>query len=361
VPLDVAGGRSRGALKKVVHVLPHPGGGGETYVDSLADMPGYRSERIFLGPSATSRLTALRTSLTVPRAVGRADLVHVHGEVAAGLCLPLLARRASVVTLHGLHLMRRLNGPTAAVAALNLRLILRAADRTICVSEAERLDLRAAVGPSADERAVVIYNGVEPTSSPPTTLERDAARVRFDLPSEAIVAAFVGSLDERKDPLVAARAAVAVAHEGAAPLILMFAGDGPLRPELERIGSETAGVVRALGFQHDVDAVLRAADFFVLPSRREGFSYALLEAMARGLPAVVSDAPGNAEAVGDTGFVVARGDTPGFAAAFRRMLDPAARKSMAARSRARVQGRFRVDEMVTRTRLVYDEATGGRR
>jgi glycosyltransferase involved in cell wall biosynthesis len=342
-------------LKLVVHVLPHPGGGGETYVDAIGEMPGYRSERIFLGQSSTSRLTAVRSSLTVSRAVGRPDLIHVHGEVAAGLCLPLLARRPSVVTLHGLHLIRRLSGLAASGAALNLRLIVRAAGRTICVSEAERFDLRAAVGQVADERSVVIYNGVNPIA-PPSSSDREAARARFDLPRDAIVAAFVGSLDERKDPTVAARAALALARDGA-PLILLVAGDGPLRAQIERIASESDGAIRALGFQRDIGAVFQAADFFVLPSRREGFTYALHEAMSQGLPAVVSDAPGNAEAVGDTGFVVIRGDALGFAEAFRQLLDSDARARFGALARARVRRKFHLEEMVARTRRVYEVVT----
>ncbi len=93
-----------GAVRTVLHVLPHPGGGGETYVDALAAMEGYRFERLFLAPSPrpAKALRALpRTTLGVFRA---ADVLHVHGEVAAGICLPVLAARRSVVTLHGLHL-----------------------------------------------------------------------------------------------------------------------------------------------------------------------------------------------------------------------------------------------------------------
>ena len=84
--------------------------------------------------------------------------------------------------------------------------------------------------------------------------------------------------------------------------------------------------------------------------------------MALGLPAVVSDAPDNVEAVGDAGLVVRRRDVAGFAAAFGRLLsDEPARVALGDRARARVEHRFGADRMVTVTQLVYDEVTARHR
>jgi glycosyltransferase involved in cell wall biosynthesis len=339
--------------KSVLHVLPHPGGGGETYTKALSRMDGYRFDRMFLAPDPTAALAALRTGARVPLASRRYDLVHVHGEVAAGICLPSLALRRSLVTVHGLNLIRRVTGARRAVATANLRLVVRAASRMICVSEAERAEVCAAVGPICTERVTTIHNGVD-LIAVPTAVERATAREALGIDTDTSVGAFVGTLEEHKDPLVAARAAVAVAAEGS-PIVLLVAGDGPLRTELAILARESRGAVRALGFCDDVETILRASDFFVLPSWREGFSYAVLEAMALGIPTVVSDAPANAEAVGDTGIVVSRGDTDGFANAFRRLLDLRVRHDLGARARERVRGEFGLDEMVRRTQEVYDE------
>jgi glycosyltransferase involved in cell wall biosynthesis len=135
-----------------------------------------------------------------------------------------------------------------------------------------------------------------------------------------------------------------------------MAGDGPLRSEVERIAA-TSGTeaVRVLGFRNDIRKVLAAADFFVLSSQREGLSFSLLEAMSVGLPAVVSDGPGNPDAVGDTGIVVSFGDAEAFARAFRRLIvDEPMRLRLGARARDRVTTRFRADEMISRTRSLYD-------
>ncbi len=94
--------------------------------------------------------------------------------------------------------------------------------------------------------------------------------------------------------------------------MLLVAGDGPQADEVAGLASRA---IRPLGFRRDVDRLLVAADIFVLPSTREGLSFAVLEAMAQGLALVVSDGPGNPEAVGDSGIVVPAGDVDAWAAA----------------------------------------------
>src|SRR5262245_10706195 len=141
------------AEPSVLHVLPHPGGGGETYVDLLQEMLGYHFSRVFLAPGPTPSARQLVRGMAGGLPSGRRhDLIHVHGEVAAGLCLPLLMARPSVVTLHGLHLVRRLSGVRRTAAVVNLRAVLGAADATICVSEGEADELRRVVGSRADRR-----------------------------------------------------------------------------------------------------------------------------------------------------------------------------------------------------------------
>jgi glycosyltransferase involved in cell wall biosynthesis len=347
-----ASGGERGGTRSVLHVLPHPGGGGETYIDALSEMDGYRFNRVYLAQANRPSPSILRTMVRAQRAAPTYDVLHVHGEVAGAICLPALARRASVVTLHGLHLLRRLEGPARLAARANLWLIVRAASRTICVANAERFDVVEAVGAHAARRVVVIHNGID-LPRPPTVQERRDARAELRISPSTTVGAYVGSLDARKDPSTAVRAALDVARSNT-ELLLLVAGDGPLRAELENVarGSDS---VRLLGHQPDVRRVLAAADFFVLPSRREGLSYAVLEAMSMSLPTVVSDAPGNPEAVGDAGIVVSRGDTDGFAAAYIQLLtDAKLRLSLGERARLRVATEFLRREMVQRTRAVYD-------
>src|SRR4051812_6248701 len=89
---------------RILHVLPHPGGGGETYVDHLARLSGYHFERRFVASGPKPSAAALAGALSAQLAGSRFDLLHVHGEVVGGLCLPSLALRPSVVTINGSHL-----------------------------------------------------------------------------------------------------------------------------------------------------------------------------------------------------------------------------------------------------------------
>jgi len=338
------------AERSVLHVLPHPGGGGETYVDLLSAMPGYRFDRAYLAPSPTPSPTTLgRGVVAAMRRARTHDLLHVHGEVAAGLLLPVLAASRSVLTLHGLNLVRRVDGLRRTAATVNLRAVLRAADRTICVSGTEHDYLTTAVGSRAAQRALVIQNGVR---VPETVSHTERAQVRNELgvPESTPVGIWVGSLVDHKDPLLAVRAAERC------PVTLLLVGDGPLRPQVERTGLR----IRVLGHRADIPRLLTGAEFFVLTSHREaGPAFALLEAMAHGLPAVVPDLPENRQGVGDAGVLVRARDEDALVEALRWLSDnEPERVALGRRARLRVAEHFNAEEMIGRTRAVYDEALG---
>jgi glycosyltransferase involved in cell wall biosynthesis len=135
---------------------------------------------------------------------------------------------------------------------------------------------------------------------------------------------------------------------------VLVAGDGPQRDELAAAGA------RLLGFRSDPERVLAAADVFVMPSRHEGLSFAVLEAMAAGVACVVSDGPGNPEAVGDAGLVVPAGDERALRAALARLAaDPAERARLATAARARAAAEFSVQGFLDRMGQLYAAALSG--
>jgi glycosyltransferase involved in cell wall biosynthesis len=346
-------------MRTVVHVLPHAGGGAETYIDALERMEGYRHERVLLSRSRTAAMAGPSIASRWPELMRRAhgaDIVHSHGDVASVLALPVLRGSASVATTHGLHLLRRVGGQRGVVAREGVRAVVAAAGRVICTSEEERIELAAICGEQRARKLVVVHNGID---LPPRRPEGERVEVRrhLGIAEDEVMGLFLGQLEQRKDPLTAVAAARDVRRRGL-PFTLVVAGDGPLAPETVAAGEED---VRVIGFRRDTDRLLAAADVFVMPSEREGLSFAVLEAMGHGLAMVVSDGPGNPEAVGDAGVVCPVGDSAAFADVLAALTqDPAERERLGAAARERVRTRFTVAGLVDRTRDVYESLGAGR-
>lgn len=116
--------------------------------------------------------------------------------------------------------------------------------------------------------------------------------------------------------------------------------------------------VTFLGGVTNLHEHLTSAHLFVLPSRSEGFSNAIIEAMAAALPVVATNVGGNAEAVqhGHTGFIVPPEDPAALAAAILRLLDdPTTRTQMGAAGRELVLQNFTIHAMMTRTTQIYQK------
>lgn len=165
----------------------------------------------------------------------------------------------------------------------------RSYDAVVAVSDDAR-DQLLSLGIGRPERTRVIKNGVDLTRFSAVTPHHP------DQPRRIIS---VGRLSPIKGPDVLLEAlAIARSQIGRAELVLV--GDGPMRASLEeqarRLG--IADMVRFAGALQDVRSELRAADLFVLPSRSEGVSLALLEAMATGLPIVATAVGGTPEVTG---------------------------------------------------------------
>lgn len=128
---------------------------------------------------------------------------------------------------------------------------------------------------------------------------------------EKLVIGTVGRLEPRKAPETFIGVARRVV-EKCSDARFLHIGDGPLRGKVRSL-CLTLGVeefVNFLGLRHDVPELLRTMDIFVLTSHKEGMSNSVMEAMAVGLPCVVTDAGDCRELVhdGETGFVVPIGD-----------------------------------------------------
>ncbi len=131
------------------------------------------------------------------------------------------------------------------------------------------------------------------TSGTDVASDRRRIRSRYEIPTEAFVVVFSGKLAPHKRAVDLLRAVSAL--EGTPPVWALFVGDGPDRPELERIAAETAGgraVFAGFVNQTAIGGFYAAADACALPSSSEAHGLAVTEATAFGLPVLVSDQVG---------------------------------------------------------------------
>jgi glycosyltransferase involved in cell wall biosynthesis len=142
------------------------------------------------------------------------------------------------------------------------------------------------------------------------------------------------------------------------PVRLRLVGDGPLQTELmaRAKAQGVASRVEFLGFREDVPALLGAAHVFLRASRTGAIARGLMEAMAAGLPAVVSDLPGHDELVehGVTGLRVATGNAEAFAQAIDALAaEPERASAMGRAARLRVEQHYSLETMVHRYAELY--------
>ncbi|MBI5836656.1 MAG: glycosyltransferase family 4 protein [Candidatus Eisenbacteria bacterium] len=226
--------------------------------------------------------------------------------------------------------------------------------RFVCNSEAVReAAIRAEDLPR--ERTVVLYNGIRTSPAP-----AEGWRPRHGVPADAPVVVCVSGMRPVKgvDAFVRAFALAARAVPGARAVLV---GDGPGRPALEAL-VERLGLrerVHFDGWREDVRGLLAECQVAALASLSEGFSNALLEYMAAGLPSVVTRVGGNAEALrdGEDGILVEPGDGEALAAALTRLLqDGPLRLRMGQSAARRARERFDRDVMLDGMARILEEA-----
>ncbi len=170
------------------------------------------------------------------------------------------------------------------------------------------------------------------------SVARAAARQRLAAGPHDFVVLFVGKLEAKKRPLDALRAAASLGPQ----VMLIAAGSGPLEPELHREAERLGARLKVLGFmnQKQLGEIYSAADCLVLPSgAHESWGLVVNEAMATGLPAVVSDHVGcgpDLIVAGETGERHRTGDVDDLARCLDRVRTRGARTTMADTCRGRV-------------------------
>jgi glycosyltransferase involved in cell wall biosynthesis len=229
------------------------------------------------------------------------------------------------------------------------RFVSRFRQCTVFVSEAVKRDYLKQV-PLPDTAQKVLYNGVDTEVFKPGNPETEPA-----LHGEIKVGAAARLMPQKNLHLLVKAAADPVFQK--AGVHFFVAGEGPLKQDLLTCAKSAgaSGHFHLLGFNRSIRDFYQSLDLFAMPSLKEGFSNALLEAMACGLPVVATAVGGNPEAVrhGVNGLLVPPDNDEAFLAALRTVLENAETRHRMGHESARIARSFSLKEMVRQTEELY--------
>ncbi len=314
-------------------------------------------EPILLRPEELAGPAHLRTILRLIRR-HRVDVVHTHllgsavyaSLAAAPFGVPVVS------TFHGLPDIP----PSGRWTSSKIRILSRRRNRVVFVSGKLRDAMVERHGFRRDLTRVV-PNGVE--LPPPGTPPLDRAALGAG-PGDFLVGA-VGNLRPAKDYATLLRAAAELVRRRV-PLRVVVAGQGSgaLRDELLALRTELGLEERVafLGFRRDVPRLLATFDAVVSSSSSEGFSLAIVEALALGRPVVATRSGGPEEILrqGETGLLLPTGDPAALADGLERLWrEPELGARLGAAGDKDVRKRFAVERMVGDYAAIYREVLGG--
>jgi len=282
---------------------------------------------------------SLREQWQIPRLLDGTGLLHCpHYNV------PYFYRGRLVVTIHDLtHLVHREFLPNLLAyqyACSMLRLAVQRAARIITVSQFSKDSIQERFR-VPDEKIRVIYNGLT-EQRPDVAGEADRERLRA-LRILGPYVLFVGLLKAHKNVQALLQAFALVSPETRKRFQLVIAGKKDnFYPSLCRLVRELSLEERLVFTGHvsddDLEALYARATVFVLPSFNEGFGFPALEAMAHGVPVIVSDASSLPEVVGNAGILINPHDAQSIASAIERVVsDGELRQRLAVLGRERAQ------------------------
>jgi len=274
-------------------------------------------------------------------------IVHLH-SAKAGLAgrLAIRRRRPTIFQPHAWS-VEAAEGRSRGVAAAWERWAARWTDVIVCVSTAE---MRRGVDIGVPGLWQVVRNGVDLQAHRPySDAEKNAARRRLALGDDPLVVC-IARLSKQKGQDVLLDAWPRVLRQiPEARLVLV--GEGPDRSAL---GLRAGPRVVFAGEREDVGEWFGAADVIAMPSRWEGMSLVMLEAMARGKSIVASDVAGASEALSGLGAIVPVEDPPSLARAIiQRLEDRALREAEGSAARERAESWYDLSRATAQIAAIY--------
>ncbi len=276
---------------------------------------------------------------------------------------------AKVITVHDLFALTGRDGgwlQTARFRTVTRRMV-RESDWVVADSQATRAQVTELLGVEVS-RVPVVHLAADPPRRRETSREQDreALRTLYGWPGDARVVLFVSTLVQRKDPVTLALAFAKLSESLPEARLLFFGHPAGASGALQRAlaaadlaGTGKVAFTRSFG-DEALEAAYAGADVLSLPSLFEGFGIPALEAMARGVPAVLSRGGSLPEIAGDAALYHGVQDHASLAVQLERVLrDPSLARGMAERGRKRA-GEFSWERTARETWAVLRQAAGER-
>jgi len=290
---------------------------------------------------------ALRTAISLLRRRSRFDLIHAqqaHLQSVATLLVARILGAPGLLTLH-LRVPRPLGGLRRLLLALTEWLAISTASKVVAVSQS--------VAESFGHReTLVIENGVNTTRFAPA-VDREAFRKSLGL-GRSPTFVFAGRWSRTKGLDLLLRAATGSALRNLNFQLLILGEPARDEPGLleKTVPKPLEDRLRVVGrsSEEELPSYLSAADVFVLPSRMEGMPIAALEALACGVPLLVSDIPALKSLIAGTGagWTFRSEDVGDLERAMREILSTGPHPDQRVRAREEAIRRYSVDRMATR-------------
>ncbi|MER5213348.1 glycosyltransferase family 4 protein [Streptomyces sp. NPDC002838] len=318
--------------------------------DRTYDFTGAGAEHVHVPRSSDpASVAALRA------ACANADLVHAHGLHASFRAVLALSGRRTplIVTWHD---RAYAEGARAHLVRLLERRVVKAA--SVVLGTTSALVDRARRTGARDARLAAVALPGPRRAVEPEDPDRLRPKVRAELGAigRPLLMA-VGSLDRYRGYDMLLDATRAWRRLDPVPLVVI-AGEGPLRGELQRRIEDEGLPVRLIGLREDITELLAAADLALLPSGGDSRSVLAHEAFHARVPLVATGAGGIPELVGDAAELVPPGDPEAFADTVVRLLgDPERRELLAEKGVRQAATWPSEDETVAQVLSVYDELT----
>jgi glycosyltransferase involved in cell wall biosynthesis len=357
-------------LKRLVE--PHDEGTGYRHaVISLTDIGTVGRQLQTLGVEVQA--LNMRSAADIPRTLwqlvrmiraSRPDVVQTwmyHADLLGGLAARIAGNRNVIWGIRTTEIQSGGSRITSIVRNVCAVLSRQVPHKIVCAAEASRR-VHMALGYDAP-RMVVIPNGFDLSRLVATPDQRAVLRARCGFSGDDVVVGSVGRFHPVKDQENFVRAAGLLAQQHTRVRFLMIgrgldAQNRELVHWIQRTGHPDRFML--LGERTDVPTCLAAMDIFCLSSRTEGFPNVVGEAMAMGLPCVVTNVGDAAMLVAATGVVVPKEDPVALAQGLTRVLEMAhgARQQLGHEARARICAEFTIAHARERFEAIYACVTG---